>query len=318
MRATAVSFDVSDVSAATELLGEVPTRDAVEALLTVGLSRSERNFIELFTQRGQSFPMPEAPPRRPVESCFRYHGRLVAEVAYHPVVAAVHLAFQDHRPLVLSPDIVWLMIVQGVANHINANAEALRSKFVRHEGRAEIVVRRDDFIKGSPENPWPEVFRAFSKTIGEHVGPAVDLFRPGFSTTGPVETAAAEVVLLDAMQSYFTYVATSRCGIPSITLEGTRKDWEAVADRAKAFSNLGLDRWLSFLSPILGQFVRASRGSVDTAFWNSIYKRHAESGGDVITGWITAFFPYWKDWETKRPTGPSRGFSGAARRRRGP
>jgi hypothetical protein len=41
---------------------------------------------------------------------------------------------------------------------VNANAERLRGKFVRHEGRADITIRRDDFVKGSSENPWPEVF----------------------------------------------------------------------------------------------------------------------------------------------------------------
>lgn len=68
-----------------------------------------------------------------------------------------------------------------------------------------ITVRRDDFVKGSPENPWPEAFGEFSAAIREHLGDAHGLIVADFSTTGPVERAASEVVLLDAMQAYFSY-----------------------------------------------------------------------------------------------------------------
>jgi hypothetical protein len=223
-------------------------------------------------------------------------------VAFHPFVAAVHRAFVDHRPLCLSPDVIWLLICQGLANHINANAERLRSRFVRHEGKVRIDVRRDDFVQGSPENPWPEVFAEFSAKIRDHVGPALDLFLPAFSTTGPVERAAAEVVLLDAMRSYFEFAFRSACGIPAITLEGTTGDWEALADRAEAFAEYGLETWIGVLRPILGQFVRASQGDVETPFWRSIYKEHDASGGFQVNGWMPTLFPYLKDGRTGRAT----------------
>ena len=145
-----------------------------------------------------------------MEACTRYHGRLLADVSFHPVVAAVHFAFMGHRPLCLSPDMIWLMIIQGVANHINAHAEALRSRIVSHQGKLTIQVRRDDFVKGSPENPWSEVFNDFSTQIRDYVGANIEQFVPTFSTTSLVERAAAEVVLLDAMQSYFEYVVRTR------------------------------------------------------------------------------------------------------------
>jgi hypothetical protein len=204
----------------------------------------------------------------------------------------------DHRPLTFSPDIIWLMIIQGVANHINANADALRSRFVCHEGRVQISVRRDDFVKGSPENPWVEAIDEFTCKVEEHIGSEFDLFLPSFSTTGPVEKAAAGVVLLDAMQSYFTYDMETFCGIPAISLEGTPDDWQAVADRTEKFGSLDLEWWLEPLRGVLHQFVAASQGIVDRQFWQSVYKYHNESGGPMITGWISALFPYLKDGRT--------------------
>ncbi len=303
--ATTTTFDVSDVKRAAEPLPEVPYKEAVEALLTTGVSTADRHFIEEMRRRGNSFRLPKAPPLMPLEACTRYHGRLLADVSYHPVVAAIHLAFMNHCLLSLSPDTIWLMFIQGVANHINAHAEELRPEFVRHQGKIKIEVRRDDFVKGSPENPWSDVFNEFSVQIRDHVGPTIDLFLPAFSTTGPVERAAAEVVLLDAMKSYFDYDVYTGCGIPSITIEGTQEDWQALAERVQGFEDIGLGSWLEILSPILRQFVRASRGDVDRTFWRSLYKFNSQSGGPVITGWITAFFPYLKDRRTGRASVPS-------------
>lgn len=260
------TFEVSALPRATEPLHIVPYYQAIDFLLS-----------------------------QPIEACSRYHGQLVAGISFHPVVAAVFLAFNDHRPLVLSPDMIWLLICQGVANHVNVYAEKLRSRFVRHQGKARIEVRRDNFIKGSRDNPWGDVIDEFSLRIEEHIGPAHDLFVPHFSTTTPTDRIAAEIVLFDAVQSYFEFVVNTICGIPAITLEGTVEDWQALADQAQAFAQFELDWWLNPLQPILQEFVAAARGDVNRDFWESIYRFNSFSGGAAITGWITAFFPYFKD-----------------------
>jgi hypothetical protein len=203
---------------------------------------------------------------------------------------------------------VWLLLVQGLAAHINVHAEELRGRFVRHDGQRELCVERDDFCPGSPENPWPEVFAAFSARVAEHVGPKThNFFVPTFSTTGPTERAAFEVTLLDAMKSYFRYGLRFVCGIPSITLEGTPADWQEVAARAEWLGSVGLGRWRDALRPVLRQFVAAARGEADPRFWRSIY-RHTPPTCDFsrprklpeVTGWVVLFFPYLRD-DTGRP-----------------
>lgn len=260
------SFAVSDVTPATDPLPLVPFHQAVSDFLG-----------------GQ------------VESCSQYHGQLVAGVRLHPLIESLHHAFATHRPICLSPDIIWLTLTQGLASHINANAERLRHHFVRHKGKLKLVVRRDYFVKGSPENPWPEVFTEFSTAIRKHIGKAHDLIVADFSTTGPVERAASEVVLLDAMQAYFSYEVHTHCGIPSITLEGTVADWEAIAHRAKQFARFGLGWWVDALRPILDQFVAAANGVIDRPFWDSIYKwqgRYGSGESPYVSGWALKLFPY--------------------------
>lgn len=285
-------IEVAKVSPAKAALPEVAYKAAVEALLTKPASRWPGKPPQTVTQ-----------PTKPVEACSRYHGQLVGAIHFHPVVAAIHLAFNDHRPLVLSPDILWLLVAQGFAHHVNANAEELRDQFVKHPGKVVIAVRRDDFIKGSPENPWTEVFDEFTGQIREHVGAAThDLLLPAFSTTGIAEMAAAQVVLMDAMQSFFSYEFHTMCGIPQVVLEGTADDWEKLAERTRDLGRFGLNWWTTALTPVLDEFVAASRGQVNVQFWQSIYKLDGGSGGPYTNGWITAFFPYLKNRQTGMAT----------------
>ena len=211
----------------------------------------------------------------------------------HAFVSAVNLAYAQHYPLVLSPDAIWMCITQGFSQHVNANAEKLRKMFVEHEGKKEIVVRRDEFIKGSPDNSWPDVFDEFSEQIRKHVGDkAHELLTPEFSTTGPTEKAAAQVVLMDSFKEYFSYTCMTLCGIPEITLEGTVDDWRKLRDRVLGLATYDLAWWITALKPVLDQFVAAASGSVDREFWSNFYKRHGGSGGPYITGWICTLFPY--------------------------
>ena len=264
------TFAVSDVPQATEPLAETAYHQAI------------KNF--LLTEQ--------------LESCSRYYGRLLSRVRSHPLIAALHAGFVDHRPVCISPDIIWITVAQGLAHHINMNAASLRHHFVRHGTKLKIVIRREDFIKGSPENPWQEAFSEFSSEIQKYLRPkAHGLVVANFSTTGSVELAASEIVLLDSMHAFFCYEFETVCGIPSITLEGTVQDWESIATRVENFRRFDLAWWVDSLKPILDQFIAAANGEVDRIFWDSIYKRGGKrgsgnNGSSPVTGWIRKLFPY--------------------------
>ena len=209
-------------------------------------------------------------------------------------LVAVHNAFAEHRPLSLSPDSIWLTITAGLATHINLNAEKLRHRFVSHEGKEKIIVRRDEFIKGSPDNNWPGCFGEFSDRLEEYIGKKRNLIVSDFSTTGATEKAASEVVLMDAMQSYFEYTVRTLCGFPSITLEGITEDWRNLLYRVQCLREFDLDWWIDYLEPVMVKVVATAEGDVDTEFWRSFLKLGGGSGGPYVTGWINTLFPYLK------------------------
>ena len=210
----------------------------------------------------------------------------------NPFVGTIHRAYSDHYPLVLSPDDVWTVIAQGFATHVNENAEALRSRFVAHEGTVDLVVDLP-FAKGGANNPWETALATFSERIAAHVGTKQrDLVVGNFTTTGPVERASSEIVLMGAMKKFFGYVGRTLCGIPEITLLGTPADWKSVRDRASAMGEYDLAWWTKSLIPVLDQFVAASQGNVEKAFWEGMYKVSHESGGPHISGWVNNLFAY--------------------------
>ncbi len=219
-------------------------------------------------------------------------GNRAAGFALNGFLAALDQAFNRHYPLTLSPDDVWIAIAQGFAHHVNLHAEALRGRFVRHEGKVKLTVRRDDFRKGEATNPWPEVFGAFSDQIAAHLGKKRDLVVADFSTTTPTARAVSEIVLMDAVQAYFEYEFMTLCGIPRVTLLGTVEDWKRVRVRVENLAEFELKWWVDALRPVLDEFVRAASGKADPEFWRSIYKLKGASGGPYVTGWCNTLFPY--------------------------
>lgn len=271
------AFNVSDVDVAEQPLPMVPSDNAMETLL--------HQF---------GYDLDESNARIEASSHGAGETQLVDDIWFHPFIAALHHAYADHRPVSLSPDMIWLLIAHGLATHINVNAEQLRDRFVAHDGKVTLEVWRNQFKKGAHDNDWEGVFTDFSTQIREHIGGENhDRLLPTFSTTSIVEKAAAEIVLMDAMQSYFSYDMYTACGIPQIKLEGTVSDWQAILEKTKALAQYDLQWWTDHLIPILEQFVAAAKGEPDQHFWQSMYKwNEVGSGNPYITGWVIAFFPY--------------------------
>lgn len=223
---------------------------------------------------------------------------LVDDGALHPLVAAVRLAFDQHRPLVLGPDTVWITLLQGFSMHLAENAEALRSRFVRFVGRRTLTaVVRDPNDRAA----WEAYFEHIEDGLSQELGPGiVNLCTRPFSTTSTLERTVMRIVLMVSFRAYFDYFAVGICGIPSITLTGTLEDWMDIRRRVDVLGEYELGWWADAVRPICDQFVAAARGEIDRAFWQAIYKPRQVYEGTKITGWLLRLFPYLVDAMGKR------------------
>ena len=146
--------------------------------------------------------------------------------ALHGLIETVHLAFAEHRPLILSPDCMWMVISQGFSHHINQDTDKYRARLVKHEGKEELTVLRH------PGDSWADAITQISTQIRERTDPVLhETLLCDFSTTTPAIRTASEIVLMDVYQAYFEYMIMCVCGIPQITLQGAAADWRRIRAR---------------------------------------------------------------------------------------
>ena len=195
------------------------------------------------------------------------------------------------RPLVLTPDAVWFCLAQGFAQHVSLNAERLRDRFVRFSGRQKLVVERADFQLGREES----LARGVRRILAASRRARRQAARPvaaDFSTTGPTERAAFDIVVMDAFQAYFEYVMIAGCGIPSITLFGTRKIGVRYGSAPRCSANSSSRRGSMRYCQCSIRSSPPPKAEVDRAFWQSFFRYESGSGGSEMTGRIQLLFPY--------------------------
>jgi hypothetical protein len=313
-RQSKITFQVDKVSPARKPLPETNGREVLDNLLHKaheGVIYHHNNAMDIQPTSNQALArlqarhvsrLETAPIPGKLVASSHDNSNLVSGITYHPVVAALKLAYAQHRPIALSPDMIWLLICLGVAQHINLNAEELRHKFVTHEGQHPLVViyanpQMDDLSKLD----WNGIVGSFASLVEGLASEKAAAFTADFSTTGTIERTASNIVLLGALQKYFHLMLIPIiCGLPQIKLEGTASDWNKIIDRTDAFSDLGLDWWLAPLRSILARFPAAFKGDISPEFWRSIYRIYRPNEPcslDSATGWISMFFPYLADGE---------------------
>lgn len=205
-------------------------------------------------------------------------------------------AYSQHHHLVIRPEDIWFAILTQLSLYINAHAEDLRGKFVPFEDKKELTVKYDG-------NRWTAVFDDFALKISylleENVVDAElrEWMIPAFSTTTSNDKVIASILMMGSMQKYFTYKCILECGLPSVTLLGSKDDWSLILAKLEKLTTFGEEptTWYKLLRPVVSRFVNSfdHPNSVKTIdFWNRMMSygfMGSDSGSDSYTGWITAF-----------------------------
>ena len=222
------------------------------------------------------------------------------DVLYQCVIEA----YIDHRPIVLTPDVIWITICQGFSKYVNAHSEKLRPLLVSHDGKQTLTIKTQPLPSGKVD--WESVVDGFSVLIGENTkNDVAKIITADFSTTERIERIASEITLMDCVKDYFDYkVFMAACGIPNITLKGTPDDWRRVLEKTRSLAQFGLEKWVAKLEPVLSEFVRAAEGKPRQYFWRSIVKYYNPDDNlrgpscapgseppEEIDGWILKFYP---------------------------
>lgn len=219
-------------------------------------------------------------------------------------VNSIRRAYSDHHHLIIRPDDVWIAILGQFNFYVNAHSEELRSSFVQHEGKKELVI----YATGSR---FDVDFGMMSRQMVDEVHDnlvdksLLEWIIPDFTTTTKNDIVTSAVMMMATLKSYFDYKFCLLCGIPSVTLQGEKSDWVTILSRLSKLESFGPEpkAWAALLRPILTRFIKAFDGDPDIDFWNHACHRHPQGSGDTeLSGWITAFCVWKSDGTWQGPS----------------
>ena len=218
-------------------------------------------------------------------------------------VDMVALAYAKHYAMEISPDDIWLMILDGFRLHVKSNSEALKDRFVGPAVSTDINVSADWLTLESTHEDWFNVvtalFDSLQKKLPVETGTSL---QTKFSTTSPVDYNISRSMVLAIASEYYTYSVYTMCGIPKIKINGTKQDWVVLKDSFNKLAlRLDMDWWAQHLNPILDGFVNVFDGKIDMDFWKGIYKLYDPEfcANPAFNGWLSKFYPYLSDNDSK-------------------
>lgn len=212
-------------------------------------------------------------------------------------IFALHHAYSNHYPFSFSPDDIWLLVCQGISIHIQKNIDSLKGVLLKNTVKHRIVVRNDNLVNAKRED-WQNLLTSFKDTVKKFAYPALaNLLDVQFTTTSSIHLSCRNIAMLEAVKDMFSYGAMSGCGIPKITLLGTKEDWILLRDKVKKISIPGLESWVKELNLSLQECINAFEGKVNIKFWKCMYKHIDYYGKTSVNGWVIKFFPYIEGFE---------------------
>ena len=208
----------------------------------------------------------------------------------------VALAYAKHYDMEISPDDIWLLILDGFRLHVKSNSDALKDRFVGPDVDTHIKVQADWLTQESTHEDWFGVITDFFDNLQEKLPAETGApLRTKFSTTSPVDYNISRSMVMAIASEYYTYSAFTLCGIPKIKINGTKEDWLLLRDSFnKLATRLDMEWWSQQLNPILDEFVKAFDGQSSVSFWKGIYKLYDPEGcgNPKFSGWFSKFYPY--------------------------
>ena len=225
------------------------------------------------------------------------------------LIQGLIFAYKNHYPITISPDMIWLLILQGFSGFMDKYHELVREKFVNFEGQKTLYINRYGIpVNLANDETWDGIIDECVEQIGENIGgETISNLQADFTTTNAATLLASQASIMSAMKHYFKFeVLMGGCGISYITLEGSLEDWEKIKSKLKYLSNYALNWWTKHLIPIIDNIIiskkyydknkKINNELID--FWKTMIRIKGQGGfydPFMINGWIIKFIPNLND-----------------------
>ncbi|KAF7347958.1 hypothetical protein MSAN_01747900 [Mycena sanguinolenta] len=216
-------------------------------------------------------------------------------------VDTVLSAYTGSHALVLRPDDIWLTVISQFSLYVNANPELLldHTNFGSREPRQPLVIV-------DPNSPQ------LSTQMGESIQRNVldrEWALPKFSTTTPHDIAVVSMLRIApaVRKAFLPRTETLHRGIPRVTLDGLRTDWELLLQKLKKLKEYGIPAiaWYHLLHPVVSQIAKSfydQNNPEIREFWKKVVHEEGFGGrSSKLSGWITAFSLFSCEGECRIP-----------------
>lgn len=196
----------------------------------------------------------------------------------------LNLAYNNHKGVVISPEIMWLLILNEIAQIVSERPEVFQEYFTysTDNQKVEISVLSDD-------DTMLPVDKIVEK-LKELCPIDVDVFFPEMNALVDNYQIASHSAFADAVSPYYNY-SMFMCGIPKIHFVGSDDDWKNI--QSSLFS-IGAKIKDSIMEAYLGEVYSQIQKFIDRdveVLSDMFGVERCGSGGQVeVIGWFQNFY----------------------------
>ncbi|MFA5366696.1 MAG: DUF4419 domain-containing protein [Dehalococcoidia bacterium] len=189
------------------------------------------------------------------------------------------LCWRCHYGVIISPTILWNVVLNNLAYEVNKKPETYRKYFTESKEKIEItILQGGEFIS-------PELL--ISALQGRVPSKLIEDAFPDFTTDTEESKFADRTAFLDMVSPYYNY-SMYLCGIPKVMITGTKSDWLTFMFQVGKITG-AVKEFADYLLIVANRIADINDETCNYKDFFSLER--CGSGSQVeVSGWIRDFF----------------------------
>lgn len=201
------------------------------------------------------------------------------DIIHRNYLGYLSMCWNRHYGIVISPTILWNMVLNNLAYKVNQEPETFRKYFSESDEKQEIKVMQGGNLI--------DVKLLIAGLKGRIPSSMLEDSFPAFSTDTKKSVIADYTAFLDMVSPYYNY-SMFLCGIPKVRVLGTDKDWSKLMFTLGKVTAL-LPECQDYLITVANHVALIADNNCD--FSDFFRLDRCGSGSQVeVSGWIRDFF----------------------------
>jgi len=189
------------------------------------------------------------------------------------------LCWRRHYGIIISPTILWNLMLNNLAYKVNEEPEVFRQYFTESEDKQEIMV-----VQGGNRIDVDLIISKIESYIPTNIMGHVF---PNFTTNTEESKIANYTAFLDMVSPYYNY-SMFLCGIPKVKILGNKEDWMIYYNKCNRIAEI-IPEFKEYLNDLQIHIMAIIEETAN--FSEFFYLKKCGSGSqEEVSGWIRDFF----------------------------